>query len=324
MEIKTLKSVCGIMTPWAFLRKFVAFTIPLGIMLSVWCLFLFYQDFKSYVNGIRLSEDVDWVVVGDSQSRNSLNPQEIPHLVNFSSDGMSLDQLLYKVRDIIAYNRDRDFSIILNISPVRLRQPIHPMPMDCFEGRYVFLNMLHFFDSVRPLSAPLLLVRDRFLFPRSHAYFRRNTKKRKGVFLNNCIGDYYSHSQSLFLDSPCVVNNSSRKFAQRFSNYKEDGTSERLYKKIIGEIASNGRGVILYVAPWHSNLIDQVKKEIAEFREKFNQLKSGLMYFDCLEFHFEDENSFFYNENHLNSKGAKVISRAFKEVLENQKNKKGL
>lgn len=289
--------------------------LPLVAVVVAWSIMLFMAEKSSYDVGMRLSPDVSMVVVGDSHSRHSLNPSLIPGLANFGCVGMSVEQSLYKLRDILSVNKDRDFIVMLDISPASLKRPVPPMPLDAFEGRYIFLNLLHWFDGERDVSTPFLLFRDRILFSRSHAFFRRNTKKRKGIFRNNCIGEFDAFENKAFVDTPDKAADACKAYADGLVDFKDDGSAEALYRIMIDEARGAGRRVVLYVAPWHPMLQGMAAGEMECFRRRISGLVGADDIFDFLDYAFDDPDSAFMDQNHLNKAGADIFSQDICPVL---------
>ena len=301
--------------PVRLFTRVLLLLLPLLAVVVAWSVMLFMADKSSYDGGIRLSPDVRMVVLGDSHSRHSLNPSLIPGLANFGCVGMSVEQSLYKLRDILAINKDRDFIVILDISPASLKRPVPPMPLDAFEGRYVFLNLLHWFDSERDIAAPFLLFRDRILFSRSHAFFRRNTKKRKGIFRNNCIGEFDAFENKAFVDTPDKAMAACKSYADELKDFKDDGAAEALYRIMINEARAAGRRVVLYSAPWHPMLQRMAASELEYFRNRIAKLVNDDDRFDFLDYGFDDPDAVFMDQNHLNKAGADIFSQDICSVL---------
>lgn len=301
--------------PVRLFTRVLLLLLPLVAVVVAWSMLLFMAEKSSYDGGIRLSPDIRMVVLGDSHSRHSLNPSFIPGLANFGCVGMSVEQSLYKLRDILAMNKDRDFIVMLDISPASLKRPVPPMPLDAFEGRYVFLNLLHWYDSERDVAAPFLLFRDRILFSRSHAFFRRNTKKRKGIFRNNCIGEFDAFEYKAFSDTPDKAVAACKSYADELENFKDDGSSEALYRIMINEARTAGRRVVLYTAPWHPMLQKIASKEMAAFRQRISELVDADDRLDFLDYAFDDPDAVFMDQNHLNKAGADIFSQDICSVL---------
>ena len=295
-------------SPWRLFVKVLLALLPLAAIIVVWSIMLFVGEKKSYESGIRLSQDVRIIVIGDSHSRHSLDPALIPGLANFGCVGMTVEQSLYKLRDILAANLDRDFTVMLDISPASLKRPVLPMPLDAFEGRYIFLNLLHWRDSERDVTTPFLLFRDRFLFARSHAFFRRNTKKRKGIFRNNCIGEFDAFECKAFVDIPKRAADACEQYAADLEGFKDDGSAEALYALMIKEARAAGKRVVLYVAPWHPMLQRRASDEMEAFRRRIANMVDAGDILDYLEYEFDDPDVAFMDQNHLNKMGAEIFS----------------
>lgn len=289
-------------------------TLTLAV-LGAWSAFVFFGEKALYEKGMRLPAGTRYVVLGDSESAYAFDPAETPGLVNLSAQGMSAEQYCYKFRDLVRLNPEaiRGVTVYLAVSPLRYFAAVGPMSEKAFEGRYVFLNILHAFDSLRPLAAPALLWRDRELVERTHVLTRRWRKKSKPV-LNEAVGGYTHWEICGFRDDPARAAEKCAKYAaeiNRSGAATRGAPAEAVFGELLAHAAAHGVRVVVFTPPYHAQVRDALEPELlAAFRARVKELaaRHGAGRLDLLAFPLEDAD--FLDGTHVNAKGGTKLAAA--------------
>ena len=304
-----------------FLKNSIKFLLPYGaVLLAVvtWALFI---EIRLYYSKIRVSADIRYIVVGDSQSEMAIAPAYFPCLANHSIAGLSLDQSLYKIRDLLSTNADRDFTIILDVSPRRMLHGDQPLAASDFESRYALLNFIHFFSSRRKIGEPIIILRDRIVKSAfNHLTHRKFTKKRNKLS-KNPWGGFQARSEKRWLSNPEETANEARQYISE--SLKEAASSTEtvahnmaILEEIITTVKANGKEIILLTTPWHGSLLDGLsQKLITPFSANMQMLadQHGLKWLNTIEWHTPDEG--WLNQNHLNASGAILYTTDLREQI---------
>lgn len=293
-----------------FLRNSVKFLLPYCAALLAVATWALFTETRFYYSHIRVSEDIRYVVVGDSQCEKAIDPACFPRLANHSLAGLSLDQSLYKVRDLLSVNADRDFTIILDVSPRRMLRCGQPLVTSDFESRYALLNFMHIFGSRRKIGEPVKLFRDRIVkLAFRHQTQGRFGKKRKRP-PKNFWGGFQPRSEKRLLTNPDGTAEEARDYISEALMEAASSTGAvahnmAILDEIITTVKANGKEIILLTTPWHGSLVDGLsQKLITPFLSKMQKLadRHCIKWLNTIEWNTPDDG--WLDQNHLNASGA--------------------
>jgi len=306
-----------------FVKRCFAFLAPCVILCTVVSFAAVFGEYRVYLSHVRIPEGVRYVVVGDSQSECALDPSVFPELSNQAVRGLSLEQMLYKVRDLVRVNGDREFTVILDVSPSRLAKTIEPMESSDYSSRHAVLNFAHLLHARRSLDEPLLLLRDRVLknafsdvFKAIFGHGRRRKKKNKDFVW----GGFAPFDEAMFLSDHAAAETESVHYAEEVSTTcgGEDSflRNEALLSEIIETVLKSGRNVVLTTSPWHSSLISRIPRDVPErFIEAMQAYSSryGIAWHNNLAWNTSDDG--WLDQNHLNATGAARYTRFLRSLI---------
>ena len=304
-----------------FLRNALKFILPYATALAVIAVWALYSEIKLYRSNIRIAPDVRYVVVGDSQSEMAVDPEYFPHLANHSIAALSLDQSLYKIRDLLSTNADRDFTIILDVSPKRMVHGDQPLTASDFESRYALLNFIHFFSPRRKIGEPIKILRDRIVKSAfKHLTHKKFTKKRNKLS-KNPWGGFQPRNEKRWLSNPEETANEARQYISESLTEAASSTeivahNMAILDEIITTVKANGKEIILLTTPWHGSLLDGLsQKLITPFSANMQMLadQHGLKWLNTIEWHTPDDG--WLNQNHLNANGAILYTTYLREQI---------
>ena len=299
-----------------FLARLISFSLPCAIACTAVAAAVLSAERWIYRARIRISDEVRYVVIGDSQSACAMDPSVFPSMSNQAAEGLSLDQVLYKIRDLLDVNMDRDFTIVFDLSPSRLAAKLPPLTTADYASHHALLNYLHAFDSRRQLGEPVRLFRDRIvrdgikLIARElHGGGHVKSRKRKPT----PWGGFLREEGSRYLDAPDDAASSTAAYARSIATTcSEDDAFIRnvpLLNEIVRTVQSRGKRISLVTTPWHRTLLEKLPpKQIARFRRTMDDFahKYGVVWIDGLSWDAPD--SAFLDQNHLNADGAREFS----------------
>ena len=308
----------------SFIVVFIRFALPVVLIAAAivpWAILVTRWDYRRH---IRLSENVRFVAVGDSEPELSMDPEELPGMVNQAVTACPLDCLLYKVQDLVAVNHDRRFTLIINISPRRLADKIKPLEPEDFASRYAPLYFLHIGDPYCKMGSPFLLFRDRVLSEAFHAMTGNKLRKKSknpNKRITRVWGGFQRFADALFLSNP----ESAEKQTNEYLDTLEDVMSANpnfsanlpILDKILSTIAASGNKAVLTCSPWHHSLTEKIPGErLRKYRDVMSELAKvhGVEWFDDLELDLPD--SCFFNQNHLNQEGARTYTSLMRARLD--------
>ena len=304
-----------------FLENLLKFHLPYGAVLLAVVTWALFTETRLYYSKIRVPSDVRYVVVGDSQSEMAIDPAYFPGLVNHSIAALSLDQSLYKIRDLLSTNADRDFTIILDVSPRRMLRGGRPLATSDFESRYALLNFMHFFSSRRKIGEPIKLLRDRIVKSAFvHLMHRESAKKRKKPS-KNPWGGFQPRSEKRWLSNPDETANEARRYVSEALMEAAASTgivahNMTILNEIITTVKANGKEIILLTTPWHGSLVDGLsQKLITPFLSKMQKLadRHCIKWLNTIEWNTPDDG--WLDQNHLNASGAILYTTYLREQI---------
>ena len=310
------------------MRRFLAdasrFLAPLAAAVAAIAWLSLAASRAVYRSRIALPGDARFVAIGDSEPACALDPGAFPGLVNQAAAAQSLDQVLYKVRDLLEVNAGRDFTVVLELSPRRMCMGFPPLVSTDYESRYVLLNYLHLFDSRRPLGDPVRMFRDRVVpdaFHQATGYrFKKNRRKRDGLLVEVVWGRFTPSPGAVYVEDPDKARRETERYFELFSgNCREDPSFSRgapLVDEIAGLVRSSGRRIVLLTTPWHRSLLAKIPQDVMRrFEASMAGLaaRNGAEWVNDLRLDLPD--SCFRDQNHLNSEGARRYSEILKARL---------
>ena len=304
-----------------FLENTLKFLLPYVAVLAGVAAWALCSEIKLYRSNIRIAPDVKYVVVGDSQSAMAVDPEYFPHLANHSIAGLSLDQALYKVRDLLEVNADRDFTIILDVMPRRMLRGGWPLATADFESRYAILNFIHFFSPRRKIGEPVKLIRDRIVKDAFNSLTQRKFTKKRKKLPKKSWGGFSPRSEQRWISNPAEATQEASKFVSESlaETASASGLAEKnfcIIEEIIETVASKGKRIIMVTTPWHGVLLEKLSKDlISPFRTRMQTLaeRHGIRWIDTIEWHISDEG--WLDHNHLNASGAVEYTTSLRRLM---------
>ena len=305
-----------------FTVRILLFFFPLAIALGGWSAYVYWGERQLYRREMALPPGTGLVVIGDSEAAYAFDPAECRGLVNLSAQGMSLDQCLYKFRDLIRINGAAltNATVVLAVSPARFAAPLDAMRVNAFEGRYVFLNVEHARDSVRELDAPFLLWRDRELMARTYVLTRtwRRTKKSKPP-KSECVGGHVRWDRCGFTEDRKRAEEKCSRYADVISGSfakGEGADAERVLGELLGLARRNGVRVVLATTPYHKKVRAALPQHVKEgFASGMRRLAHGwnVRWLDWFAMELPDEA--FLDGTHVNAIGGTILGKALLNAL---------
>ena len=300
-----------------FLKNAFAFLAPPLVVAAVVAAVSMATVRATYLRKIALPEDVRFVVIGDSEPACAIDPAAFTGMVNQASAALTLDQALYKARDLLDVSAGRDFAFVLAVSPRRMSMELAPMASGDYETRYAMLNYLHATDGRRAIGEPVRIFRDRVVPDAFHQLtgyrFKKNSRKRGGMNMEVPWGGFTPCPGAHYLDDPAKAEAETADYFEKLSAaYSGDPEFLRgagLVGEIVDLVRASGRRVVLLTTPWHRSLRERIPPEtLGRFRQSMRRLaeRHGTEWIDDLELELSDE--CFLNQNHLNAMGARVYS----------------
>lgn len=307
-----------------FVSMLLRFLIPCASLLGLLGVAAFFTERNCYLDRIRLPPGVKFVAVGDSQPGCNIDPSAWPEVANQACTALSMEQALYKVRDLVRVNASNDFTVILDVSPLRLSKPLMPLVVADYESRYSILNYMNVVDSRRRLGDPIKLFRDRVAKNAFHIATGRKfhkKKRRADVSPRTAWGGFDACQKALYVEDPVKAESDTRDYASMIVDIYGDADAEERNLPILSEIVETvkaaGKRIVLTTTPWHKSLAAQVPVEVpTRFRKTMSKFAAAhdVVWLDFLNLDLEDGD--FVNQNHLNEVGAVKFTRCLRRQLE--------
>ena len=301
-----------------FVWRFCRFILPCVAFCLAITLSAFFAYRCLYLSKIKIPEGVKYVVVGDSQAACAVSPKTFPALMNVAAPGLSLLQAYYKITDILKVNDNRDFTIVLDMSPSRLDMPLKPLSLEDFSSRYAFLNLLHCFDPYdKGVNKPFLMVRAKIIRDGLKLVFREwfPSRKRKAKSDKTPWGGFLPMDEAMYVTDPEAAASMVDEYAQSImlQHSFKTGSQEnlKLLSRIVETVQASQKEIIIVTTPWHKSLVKVLPKDyLADFLKQMSEfsVNSGVVWHNDLEFICDD--NCYADQNHLNRTGAEIYTRS--------------
>lgn len=306
-----------------FLKSSTFFLLPCVIVAAVLVGGAFSVENGLYLKKIRLPPAVRFVAIGDSQSGCGIDPEVWPEAANQCATGLSLDQYLYKVRDVVQVNSGTGFTLLIDVNPRRLATQLDPLSTGDYESKYAVLNYRHVSRSRRSIGEPVKLFRDRLLKSAFHHSTGRRFKKKKNrenLDADKPWGGFARRNEARYVTDPADAKKDTEEYLSIVVDIcsGEDPFSRNLglLDEIVDVARSSGHDIVLVTTPWHKSLLEQFPPELAEQFVKTVgtfALERNVRWVNA--WNWTDGDAGFLNQNHLNATGAAAFTAYLRELL---------
>jgi len=290
---------------------------------------------KYYCNkALFLGAEVNTLMVGDSHTMSSLNPEFVHNSANISLAQENYYLLFYKIK-IFLLNNSQLKNIIIgfsnhNISNSYFESTIYEKdrtkevldmyyPLMDHEGRKIIraINAPYIENYMKyNLGIPIKIYKDNLYIKN---IFDIEITKEDYVF----FGNYYdSNKNNLDQEKTRITS-----LTHYYSDGKYSGKSTisiNYLIKIIEICRNNGKNVYLYKSPLHTIYKNKIpSSSINDYNALVGQLMNR--YKDIVFIDYSDiqlPNNYYGDGNHVNSSGAKIISLRINKILDNATNNK--
>lgn len=287
------------------MKKFVI-NIAVKILYTV-IIFGFHFLFNSIaISQVNVYENKSLFIIGDSHSRHGLDPEKISKsCVNYSQGAEPLSLSYFKIEDVV--KRTEVDTIILSFSPHNisifndkkfvddnwskaLMQRAYSLPIHYYEG---------LIDDKELCKVRL---RNMGLFPK--------------LYHDDFLGRYEP------LDSTSINLSEMRLMETVKKHYSVDSENGKLisevqlkyFNKIVTLCDQSNVHLILWCGPLHRDYLDRVPDEVMnEYNKILNSYPSILNFIDMTL-----DDSSFRDHDHLNQKGASIVSSIVRQSLNNK------
>lgn len=308
-----------------FLKTSLSFLVPCFATFAAITAWALLTEFMVYRSRIRISDETRYVVIGDSQSEMAVDPSIFTNLVNQSTAALSIEQALYKIKDLLAVNGDRSFTIILEVSPRRLLRGLRPLTTSDFESRYALLNFLHIFKSHRRIGEPIRLLRDRIVKDAfSHLTGRKFSKKRNKR-TKNAWGGFAPRDEKRYVTHPNETAKETDSYIESILKNRDYSDAALRHNLAILEEAINAvkvanKRIMLLTAPWHRTLLGRYPPGMLKcFCDSLSELadRHDVSWVNTLDWQCPDDG--WTDQHHLNTTGAKRYTAFLRSLLANER-----
>lgn len=299
-----------------FLIKILKFTIFAIAICSAFYLII-SAVYLYRIDKLHVPENVNVLILGDSQPQCAVNDSVFSNSVNFSQNSEHFF-LTYTVLQLVVKNNPQINTLILGCSYHNL---------SAFSERYIFYKGNYkdnFPELVIPRYYPILDFKDKIFLLKNN--FEGVIKSFKMIVTNMVksftsnykeyhdypfIGRYYASRKRVFNDSTV-------KASVDWHFYKDSAATEleefsslqyEYLKKIVAFCKEKNIKLILLNTPVYEDYYKQIPKEFTdEYYRLMNELSDGdkVEFFDYYDFKVPDD--FYGDGNHLNLQGAVMLT----------------
>lgn len=306
-----------------FLKASTLFLLPCVIVAAALVVGAFSVENGLYLRKIRLSPDVRFVSIGDSQSGCGIDPEAWPEAANHCATGLSLDQYLYKVRDVVQANSGTGFTLLIDVNPRRLAMRLDPLSTGDYESKYAVLNYRHVSRSRRSIGEPVKLFRDRLLKSAFHHSTGRKFKKKKNrenLDADMPWGGFARRNEARYVTDPADAAKDTKDYLSIVVDICSDEDPFSRNLEILDEIVdvakSSGHDIVLVTTPWHKSLLERFPPALAEqFLKTIGAFAAERNVRWVNAWSWTNGDAGFLNQNHLNAAGAAAFTAYLRELL---------
>lgn len=274
-------------------------------------------------NKMGFSTDKKIIMVGDSHIKNGLNPKWIPNSINIAQNGEPIIVTYHKLNKILEHCDPQQ--VVLGIS-------VHTFSKASQDERY--LNTNRFKTHAKRYKAfmdyekfrPFIGWKDYFLvflnnnivldfnYVKAILYDYLSIRTHKWEY----IGGFYDTTES-FLHKVNLKTKIEEHYVCSNDSILVSTLSEEYLKKIIELSEKRGFKLVLVNTPLHKSYVEKIPKNIHKHYEKITK-KISEENFSVKLLDFSNlilDDNYFFDYDHINSKGAKVISTKVARELKN-------
>lgn len=285
-----------------FIKKIFIFIISFVVLILLQ--FIAFKLIVNYNTDYKLENDTTILILGDSHIEAALNDSIIDNSVNFSSGGSPVFFNYVKLKKIVESN-EQISTIILGYSPINLTgKGFYEVP----KMKSMLINYYYLIDYSDYLDI-------------AKYNFKGLVSGITGVFRS--VGDINFRTKinvknvgiGGFRKLPTNTTELLEKDIKdkKLRTGKSDFVSTKYFFKIIEFCQANGIRLVILNTPIHESLIRKSTQRRMEYNSFMNNLNADFTFWDYEDLHFED--TYFFDENHLNYKGAEIFSKIINDRL---------
>lgn len=299
------------------IRLFLFFWVPVLLMIG-WTVFVVVCDCRSYRKALVAPDQTMVAICGDSQTKDSLDPELFPGFFNFSTAATTCDQDLLRLGDLLSANRGRLKYVLLDISPLKIGYNLNRPVSELNAARvHLLLHLYHFWENRRPLGAVGELYRD-VVFTRKYNEFRKSILRGK-PWRSSMAGGFDPDKAAGFLNPKfqAKAEADARSKAERVNGREPLGMDAPLLDVLAESVAlvrAAGACPIVTTMPLAEPLrksFDSKKKAAFTAAVRETAVRLSVPYLDYLDLELPLE--LWHDGNHLNHAGAAAFTPRFVE-----------
>ena len=307
-----------------FLKNALGLTIYMAIILTIVQFSLSYfakhsdSDQTGKINRLMHHQiDPEVLILGSSVAEVGINPKIISEKTastcyNMAIDGTKINQSEFIIDEFLSYTEQCE-TIVIGMAFFSLTKGESLNAIERFlayrSNPYVKKNIMR---EQPALGKKLYNVPFYSYIVANHTYYKNAFKGFKNTLFNNDL----QHDKNLGFVPHNEAYNDTRKNKNQLEKIGIDSTQYKIYQSIIKNIKSKNIRPILVIMPMHINGQESFSN-FQQYRHSVEELarSTGVNMFDFSTLDMNHETGYFYNNGHLNEKGARVLSLALGDSL---------
>jgi hypothetical protein len=281
------------------------------------------SSYEEYIKGLPAPKKINYAFFGDSHARNGVNPSVIGNSFNFGTSAENYIETYYKLKKIIEVDNIKIDTAIFEVDLITFSSLLTDKTR-IFDDLYYFHNFVPFAEVKKLRNASNLEMLKIYF---SEVYFPAIGKGEDflNIFIEPKLTEVYlgwtkEYEDYTLLDMESVA---LKTYGKQFANQERISSVSLEYFLKTLELAKENNINIIFIKYPISNEYDGVMKEkgfdrggyYEEISNKIrNKLGDNYVILDYYNLFF-DHSEYFTNPDHLNYKGAEIISERIKEDL---------
>lgn len=284
---------------------FSLFKFVIVFILLIFIQFLFFKIVLTNSVDFNISENKTILIIGDSQTETALNDNIIENSINLSNAGDPLYFNYIKLKKIIEANEQIEI-VILGFTSSNLDSKGF-YEISKFKSKYIIYFYLIDFEDYSDIIKNNLEGLFRGITGLSR-YFIKTSKIINEEEINKIgIGAFRPISTD--------ISNLEKDINDEKIIFKSnpDSLSIKYFFKIVDICKTNNLNLIVLNSPVHESLSKRQLIRNKGYIKFIKQLDSNILFWNYESLKFEDK--YFFDENHLNYKGAEIFSNHINDKL---------
>jgi len=294
------------------MKKFLTKILILGVIPIIVCVALFVIIYKYEVANLKINESTSIIIMGDSHTQSGLDDDIIENSLNIAQ---SSEHFLYSynILKLLKNNNTQIDKVILGVS-------FHSFSIDYDEQIYDEEKSRIMLERYFPIL-DLKSIIDTKNMP---------LKNIKGIYKNiiiSLISDKYSFIGDFYESERSNLNATTINTAIQGHYYTTSGDEQayanyqiKYLNKIVELCNDKNIELIIINTPIHKEYYNKIpKKFIINYYLSINQFKNKVKFYDLHSIELKD--NYYGDGDHVNLKGAKVISTIINELINYKNNK---